>query len=411
MKSASRSLQSKPDAREDVYFVLTSLAHVAVTVVFGMFLNLPRFEYPGPLIILFAVASKSFALFAGENERFFAHVRWAAIPLAVVSLVILAFLPPLDWLLGGVVMLLYWNYPRALRAREKSPLDVLFHGGRYSILFWMGYSGQVAPVALIGASLVFLFGVSGELLVGLRTRTNWKTTASRLGTARTVRLVNVAAFLLIVLGSLIFSSVIDFPLMVGGFGIPVPLLVGICVAAFIVRPVSHRKSTAAPLSVRRREVLVLALVGLVILGLPLGARVDISQNTPGANYRVNVTMQLIATGPHTWDGQWIVFDYQNPENYYYVLLHTNGNLELSRYVNGTTQSDLAYVQTGLSPFASQDYQITVDGGTVQVSIDGHQYINSPVQDSGGAVLVSQFSPKTNYWVVYVSSFSVTSVSS
>lgn len=404
-------MQSQPDAREDVYFVLTSLAHVTVTVAFGMLLNLPRFAYPGPLVIAFAVTSKSFALFAGENERFFTHLRWAAVPLAVASVAILAFLPPLFWILGGVVMLLYWNYPRSLRAREKSPFDVLFHGGRYSILFWMGYSGQVDLGAIVGASLVFLFGVAGELLVGLRSTANWKTTASRLGIQRTARLVNVLAFVLIVLGSLVFSTVIDFPLIVGGYGIPVPLLIGVCIALFITRPVSRHKNHVAPLSVRKREVLVLAVVGLIILGIPLGARVNLSQTTPVLNYRVNVVMQTIATGPHPWDVQWIVFDYRNSENYYYILLHTNGYLELSRYVNGTAETDLAYVQTGLSPFASNDYQITVDNATVQVSIDGHQYISLALAETGSEVLVSQSSPKTNYWFLYVSSFSVTPISS
>src|SRR5579863_1170052 len=110
-------LQNKPDAREDVYFVLTSLAHVVATVLFGMLLNLRQF--PGFLIVAFALSSKCFALFAGANERFFVRLRWAAVPLAAISFAILAFQPPEYWVLGGAVMLLYLNYPLLLKAREK----------------------------------------------------------------------------------------------------------------------------------------------------------------------------------------------------------------------------------------------------------------------------------------------------
>jgi hypothetical protein len=415
---ASYFLQNHPDAREDFYFVLTSLAHVVATILFGMLLNLHQF--PGPLIIAFAVTSKAFALFAGENERFFAHLRWAALPLAALSLVFLAFLPPLDWVLGGAVMLLYVNYPRLLKAREKSPLDVLFHGSRYAILFWLGYGGAPTATSEVGLAVVFLFGVSGELLVGLRSNANWKTTASIIGITSTVRLVNALAFTLILLASFIVSQVIDFPLMVGEIAIPIPLIFGLGIAIFITRPVSRGRSWSAPLSVRRREVIVIAFIALLLIGVPLATRVNLSEAVPTANYRVDVTMQTFATGPHSWEGQWIIFDYQNSRNYYYVFLHTDGSLELSRYVNGTAQTHLAYVQTSLSPFNRQQYQITVDNGTIQISLDGRQYVSaplgrqsigSPLGQLGGQVKISQSFPHQNFWVVSVSELSVSSVRS
>lgn len=402
-------MQSQPDVREDVYFVFTSLAHVVVAVLFGMLINLSQF--PGLLIIAFAITSKTFALFAGENERFFTHVRWAAPPLALVSVVILAFLPPLYWVLGGAVLLLYWNYPRALRARERSPLDILFHGTRYAILFWLGYAGRVDAIALAGASIVFLFGVSGELLVGLRSTAKWRTTASRLGILNTVRVVNVLAFMLILLGSLVFAEEVNFPLEVGGFGIPVPFLIGLVMAVFIVQPVSRHRSWSAPLSVRRREVLVLLVLGLFLVGVPLGTRVNLVRTAPDTNYQVNVDMRTIVTGPQSWDGQWIIFDYQNSSNYYYVLLHTDGNLEVSRFVDGTAETHLAYLQTGLSPFNSNDYEISVSDGTAQVSIDGHLYASIALQQEGGSVRISQTFPRPNFWVVYVSDFSISPVGS
>lgn len=400
-------MQNQPDGREDVYFVLTSLAHVVATILFGELLNLPQF--PGLLVIAFAVSSKSFALFAGENERFFKHLRWAALPLGALSLGILIFLPPVDAILGVAIMLLYISYPRLLKARERSPLDILFHGSRYALLFWLGYGGGVTAASAAGASVVFLFGVAGELLVGLRSNGKWKTTASIIGVTNTVRLVYVLAFALILLASFLVSQVIDFPLEVGHVGIPFPLLMGVVIAIFITRPVSRGRSWSAPLSVRRREVLVIAVVILLFVGVPLVTRVDLSATASAPNYTATVAMQTYVDGPHSWDGQWIIFNYQGPGNYYYILLHTDGNLEVSRYVNGTNQQHLAYVQTGLSPFDRHVYQITVDDGRLQVAIDGDQYISLPIGAQGGQVTVSQSFPRQNFWVVSVTEFKVSAI--
>lgn len=393
-------MQHIPDAREDVYFVLTSFAHVVIAVLFGVLLDPSRF--PALLVITFAISSKAFALFVGENERFFTHVRWAALPLAALSLVILAFLPPVEIVLGAIVMLLYLNYPRLIRAREKSPLDVLFHGLRYAILFWLGYAGALTVAALSGILVVFLFGVSGELLVGLRSRENWRTTASLLGRASTVRIVNLLTFLLIFFGSLLFSQEVDFPLMLGGVGVPIPLIVGILIGLFLMRPISLGRSFHAPLSVRRREVVAIALVALIIISTPLLTRVNVEQSLPRSDYTITVGMQTFVTGPNSWDGQWIVFNYQNSKNFYYVLMHTDGTLELARYVNGTKESYLAVAQTGLSPFVYHSYEISVLNGEVTVSVDGKKYLSAQISNPGGEFIISQSTPNANLWVVRVS---------
>jgi len=397
-------LQHKPDAREDVYFVLTSFAHVIITILFGVLLN--PLQFPALLIIAFAVSSKAFALFAGENERFFSHLRWAALPLAVLSLALLLFLPPLDVALGAAIMLLYVNYPRLVRAREKSPLDILFHGLRYALLFWLGYGGIVTLASATALSVVFLFGVSGELLVGLRNQGTWRTTASILGTASTVRIVNILTFVLMVLASLVFSQEVNFPLLVGPVVVPIPLLVGALLVLFIMRPVSLGRSLLAPLSVRRRELVAIVLVALVLVATPALTRVNQEQALPGPTYTVTIGMQTFVTGPNPWDGQWIIFNYQNSRNFYYVLLHTDGTLELARYANGTGEANLYDAKTGLSPFVSHSYQISVAGGVATISIDGRVYLTEQVGGSGGEVLISQSFPHPNLWVVRVTEFQV-----
>ena len=146
-------------------------------------------------------------------------------------------------LLGAVVMVLYLMYPRILKARERSPFDVLFHGSRYTIIFWLGYAGPVAAVSVSAAVIVFLFGVSGELLVGLRNAGRWgRTTASRLGVPNTVMIVSILSFVLILLASILFSQIVDFPLLVGSVAIPVPLIVGVIMAVFLTRPVNTGRS-------------------------------------------------------------------------------------------------------------------------------------------------------------------------
>jgi hypothetical protein len=397
-------LQRRPDAREDVYFVLTSFAHVIITVLFGVLLNPAQF--PALVIIAFAVSSKAFALFAGENERFFSHMRWAALPLAALSVVLLFLLPPLDIALGAAVMLLYVNYPRLIRAREKSPLDVIFHGLRYALLFWLGYGGLAALASATAVAVVFLFGISGELLVGLRNQGTWRTTASVLGTASTVRVVNVLTFVLMVLASLVFSQEVNFPLVVGALAVPIPLIVGVLLALFIMHPVSLGRSLIAPLSVRRRELVAIALVALVLVSTPALTRVNLEQPAPGPSYTVTVGMQTFVTGPNPWDGQWIIFNYQNPQNFYYVLLHTDGTLELARDTNGTRDANLDDVQTGLSPFVWHSYQIAVVGGEATISIDGRVYERAQVGATGGEVLVSQSFPHANLWVVRVTELQV-----
>jgi hypothetical protein len=398
-------LQHRPDAGEDVYFVLTSFAHVVLAVLFGVLLDPSRF--PALLVISFALSSKAFALFAGENERFFTHLRWAALPLGALSLFILVFLPPLEIALGAVIMLLYLNYPMLIRAREKSPLDVLFHGLRYSLLFWLGYDGSATVASAAAVSVVFLFGVSGELLVGLRGQGTWKTTASRLGAASTVRIVNILTFLLVILGSLIFSQEVNFPLVLGSLDVPMPLLVGILLAIFIMRPVSLVRGARAPLSVRRREIVAIALVALVLVSTPLLTRVDIQQPLPQPNYTISVGMQTIVTGPNAWDGQWIVFNYQNSKNFYFILMHTDGTLELSRYVNGIKEAQIQEVQTGLSPFNYHNYVISVLNGELTVSVDGRQYLSTQISNPGGEFMISQTSPDSNLWVVRVTGPQIT----
>jgi hypothetical protein len=403
------SLEQKLLAREEAYFVLTSFAHVLLAVLFGELLNPSHF--PALSIVAFAVTSKAFALLVGENERFFSRLRWLSVPIAVLSVAILVTLPLTQVALGSAVMILYFLYPRFLNARERSPLDVLFHATRYSIIFWLGYAGPATLVSLTALSIVFLFGITGELLVGLRSKSDWRTTASRLGVTSTVRVVNLLTFSLIILASVTFSQVVDFPLRLGLISLPVPFLVGVSAAAYISRPVSLRRSWTAPISVRKRELIVLLLIVSTLVLLPLATRVNLTRTAPGPNYEAKIGMQTIMTGPHSWDGQWIIFNYASAQDFYYVLLHTNGTLELSHYADGVWHRGIVSVQTTYSPFDWHQYYLRVDDGRLSLSIDNNPVLESPVQDSTGVVRITQSFPYPNFWLVYITEFQVTPLAS
>jgi hypothetical protein len=121
---------------------------------------------------------------------------------------------------------------------------------------------------------------------------------------------------------------------------------------------------------------------------------------------VNVGMRTFVSGPHTWDGQWIIFNYSNKGNFYYILLHTNGTLELGRYVHGSQQPNLQDVGTGYTPFQWHEYEIQVVNGEATISIDGNQVMKVPIQNPGGEALITQTFPSTNIWVVSVTQFQV-----
>jgi hypothetical protein len=217
--------------------------------------------------VAFALASKAFALAVGENEGVLTKARWAPLPLALLSLLLL--LPPLlEMGLGIAIVLLYLTYPALIRARERPPLDILYHGSRYALLFLFGHAGQpFTDLTLRGVLLLFLFGVSGELLAGLgASRPVVGGTASLLGPRLTRLLVATLVFTATLLGGLLFSHLFDLPPPVG-MSLPVPLILSLPLALYISRPVV--RGVASPGGVvRRRELVLSTLMVVAILPVP-----------------------------------------------------------------------------------------------------------------------------------------------
>lgn len=384
---------------EDIVFISTSFVHVLLTVLLAQLvsgaasLNLP--------VVAFALASKAFALAVGERERVLTKARRASLPLALLSLLLLLPLPPLDIVLGFAILLLYLTYPALIRARERPPLDILYHGSRYALLFLFGHAGQpFTDLTMMGVLLLFLFGVSGELLAGLgASRPVSRSTASLLGPRPTRLLVATLIFTATLLGGLLFSHLFDLPLQVG-VSLPIPLILSLPLALYISRPVV--RGVASPGGVvRRRELVLSTLMVVAILLVPPLTRVDINLNTPGEDHSVIVVMKTLVAGRWSWDVPWIIFDFRDEGNYYYLLLHKGGLLELSRVSDGRRELFLAAAQTHLSPFDWHEYRIDLAGGQIKVLIDGAEYLRFEGRVPGGLVKVSNTSPRGAFWFAWI----------
>jgi hypothetical protein len=83
-----------------------------------------------------------------------------------------------------------------------------------------------------------------------------------------------------------------------------------------------------------------------------------------------VGIRTFIAGPHSWDVPWIVFDYVNQDNYYYVVFHKDGTLELSQKIDGQLRLYVSWCATPLTPFEWNNFQIDLNATTVTVKLDG-----------------------------------------
>ena len=382
------------DKVESPWFVPTSLLHVLIAALLGELAS----SHPDPTyaLVAFVMVSKLFAMIYGESDYLKARFRVAWPPLGVLSVVLLAALPFYQAALGGAVLALYATYPIASRSK-RAPFDLVYHGGRYLLLFLIGFgaaSGLPLYAAATGAAVFFL-GVSGELVVGKHRGRGF---GSGFAASSVRRVVAAVSFACMVAITLVLNEMIDLPLPLGPVSIPVPLVVGAGASLFLVVGV---RSEATFNEVRKRESWVAAVLLVAVLTAVFAASVNVSASQPPSGFSATVGVRTFAAGRDSWDVPWVTFDYQNQSNYCYVLLHKGGLLELSEVVNGAREPFLASVQTTLSPFGLHEYNITQTGEAVTVAIDGRSYIGAEVSLSGGRTLVSSYLPIRGFWLASV----------
>ncbi len=109
-------------------------------------------------------------------------------------------------------------------------------------------------------------------------------------------------------------------------------------------------------------------------------------------YRVTVRMRTIEPGPKPWSVGRVLFRYRNPGDYYYLLLHQTGLLELGRERNGRHEPGLARARTQASPADWHVFAITAAGNRISAALDGRPVLSfeDPTAITAGRTGVDAF---------------------
>ena len=111
---------------------------------------------------------------------------------------------------------------------------------------------------------------------------------------------------------------------------------------------------------------------------PLVAVNDSSWNNAWKDYiytlRMNTVEQLRGNNPNPWEVGWIIFRYQDAQNFYYFVQKTNG-IELGRFNNNTQRFMYTADTPKLSLNAWNTYKIAVKGANIKISINGTQVVD------------------------------------
>ena len=116
-------------------------------------------------------------------------------------------------------------------------------------------------------------------------------------------------------------------------------------------------------------------------------------STPNSNYVYTVDMitsKVNGKKPAPDQAAQVLFRFQDPENYYAVLPSLNGEVVLRKIQNGTDYNGLASANIGIDPRVMHQYQVKVNGGQIDVLVDGELVIRyddpNPIADGGIGVM-------------------------
>ncbi|NOY81506.1 MAG: DUF1080 domain-containing protein [Kiritimatiellaeota bacterium] len=93
------------------------------------------------------------------------------------------------------------------------------------------------------------------------------------------------------------------------------------------------------------------------------------------DYRVTVRMRTPEPGPKPWSVGRVLFRYRNAGDYYYLLLHRTGLLELGAERNGRHRPGLARARTEASPGQWHVFTITAAGNSFRIALDGRPVLS------------------------------------
>jgi hypothetical protein len=353
---------------------------------------------------VFVVTSKLFAMMFAEDRdaskktRFYSTIALAAlIPLLIQ-------LSSFEIIMGFLILVLYALYPIC---NGRAPFDVIHHALRYVLIFILGLGSQAFgnETALLAILAIVLFSAAGELFAGLGKSTDSiKSAASILGIKRSLAAIISLIFIASLIASFVFNNMFEFPIIFDGTSVPFYIIPALALDLFLTKPLMEKLNethVGAFHLMRRKEVAAMVFISLLILVVLQIGRIGTEVTVNSRDYSFDVGIRTIIAGPHSWDVPWIVFNYVNEDNYYYVVFHKDGILELSQKIDGQYRQYIASCATQLTPFEWHDFQIVLNETTVTVRLDGEYQITSPRQlmAVSSRIIISPSIPNPNgIWI-------------
>jgi hypothetical protein len=315
----------------------------------------------------------------------------------IASVFILTRLSSFEIIMGVLILMLYCLYPIC---NGRAPFDAIHHALRYIFLFILGYGSQAFwnETALMALFAIALFSIAGELLTGLQKGSYFiKNTASLLGIKRSLAAIISFTFIASLIASFAMNNLFEFPIQFNGIFVPFYVIPALALDLFLTMPLIRKlnsKHVDAFHSIRRKEVAAMIVMSLLILVAFQSGRIGTTVIVNSRDYSFNVGIRTIIAGRHSWDVPWIVFDYINEDNYYYVVFHKDGILELSEKIEGQYRRYISWCPTQLSPFEWNDFQIVLNETTVTVKLDGEYQVASSRQlvAATSSIIISASTP-------------------
>ena len=369
---------------------VSSTLHVLLTVFAGYlvaFLISTRPAIIDLLVFVFAAASKLLALVFTENKNASGKTRvHSTVALAALFPLLLG-LTAFEMVTGVLILMLYAVYPLV---DGKAPFDITHHMLRYVFIFILGY-GSLAffnKTALLAISAIAVFSVAGELLAGLRKNNGAsRNAASFLGIKKSLIVIVFSVFMASLMAAFAFNDLFEFPVQISEAVFPFYIIPALAMGLFLMMPLRKalKDKRLDPFQLMRRKELIFILVAsLSILVVFQIERMDTVVAVDSRDYSFDVGIRTFIAGPHDYDVPWIIFDYVNENNYYYVVFHKSGVLELSQVMNGEILNYESSVKTCLSPFQWHNFHVLLNDTTVVVTLDGEYEVSTARHLMSGA---------------------------
>jgi hypothetical protein len=353
---------------------------VLLAVFFGyLILFKPTISLDFFLVSAFAVTSKLFAMIFAEDWNASKKTIILSTIALVSSILLLTQLSSFEIIMGALILILYSFYPIC---KGRAPLDVVHHVLRYIFLFILGYGSQpfLDETAMMSILAIVLVSTAGEILAGLgKNGGSISSTASLLGTKRSLAAIVSFVIAASMVTSFVVNNVFEFPIEINGTFVPFYIVPALALDIFLTVPLI-RKFNANHIDAfhltRKKEVAALVVISIMILIVFQTGRIGTTVTVNSTDFRFNVGIRTFIAGPHSWDVPWIVFDYVNEDNYYYVVFHKEGTLELSQRIDGRYQRYISWSATPLTPFEWHNFQIVLNETSVSVTLDGEYQITA-----------------------------------